>query len=127
MVGLNAGLAYAQAQVVARSNALLIVPADLPLVTPDDVASLIAPLPLGPAMAIAPSRDNGTNGLFLRPPALIAPAYGPQSASRHQEAAESAGIAVHLVDSPRWRLDLDTPEDLGVCSRPPSRAVLATR
>jgi 2-phospho-L-lactate guanylyltransferase len=113
VVGLNAGLAYAQEQVAGRSDALLIVPADLPLVTPGDVASLIAPLAPGPAVAIAPSRDNGTNGLFLRPPAAIAPAYGPESASLHQEAARRAGIAVHLVDEPRWRLDLDTPEDLG--------------
>ena len=113
VVGLNAGLAYAQEQVAARSDALLIVPADLPLVTPGDVAGLIAPLALRPAVAIAPSRDNGTNGLFLRPPGVIDPAYGPESASRHQEAAERGGILVHLVDTPRWRLDLDTPEDLG--------------
>ena len=113
VLGLNAGLAYVQKQVAARSAALLIVPADLPLVTPGDVARLIAALASGPAVAIAPSRDNGTNGLFLRPPGVIAPAYGPESAFRHQQSSERAGIPVQIVDAPRWRLDLDTPEDLG--------------
>ncbi len=112
-VGLNAGLAYAQELVADRSGALLIVPADLPLVTPDDIAGLITPHSVGPSVTIAPSHDNGTNGLFLRPPGVIAPAYGPDSASRHREAAEHAQIRVQLVDGPRWRLDLDTPEDLG--------------
>lgn len=112
VLGLNAGLAWAQRALDDR-EAVLIVPADLPLVTPADVDLLLRGLPDGPAVGIAPSRDGGTNGLLLRPPGVIAPHYGPDSARRHAEAAASVGVAVHRAESEGWRLDLDEPEDVG--------------
>lgn len=110
--GLNAGLSFALRERSQRA-AILIVPADLPLVTPGDIESLIGQEPGGALVAIAPSRDGGTNGLLLRPPRVIEPAYGPDSAARHAAAAEQAGVSLHEVDTERWRLDIDTPEDLG--------------
>ena len=110
--GLNAGLSFALRE-RSRREAILIVPADLPLVTPGDIEALMGQEPGGALVAIAPSRDGGTNGLLLRPPLVIEPAYGPGSAARHGAAAELAGVARHEVDTERWRLDIDTPEDLG--------------
>lgn len=110
--GLNAGLSFAQGECASR-EAILIVPADLPLVTPVDVSALVAGAPDGPVVGVAPSWDEGTNGLFLRPPDVIGPLYGVDSSKRHAEAAEAAGLPVHWVDEGRWRLDVDTPEDLG--------------
>ncbi|HJN91654.1 MAG TPA: 2-phospho-L-lactate guanylyltransferase [Dehalococcoidia bacterium] len=112
LTGLNAGLSFAQGECVGR-DAILVVPADLPLVTPEDVSALVTGAPDGPVVGVAPSRDEGTNGLFLRPPDVIGPLYGPESSKRHAEAAQAAGVAVHWVDEGRWRLDVDTPEDLG--------------
>lgn len=109
--GLNAGLAFAQRERAGR-GALLIVPADLPLIGPEDVDELLARAGPGPAVVIAPSRDGGTNGLLLRPGAVIAPAYGPGSAERHGAAAVAAGVQPALVDSGRWALDIDDPEDV---------------
>ncbi len=108
--GLNAAIVHAQ-QDLAGSGALLIVPADLPLVTPDDVGQLVAQAQTH-AVVLAEADDGGTNGLLLRPPAAIAPAFGQGSAGRHRAAAQAAGVPVHTVRSQRWALDLDTPEDL---------------
>ncbi len=114
--GLNAGLAFAQGERLGR-EAILIVPGDLPLVTPEDVAALVVGARMsggeGPVVGVAPSRDEGTNGLFLRPPDVIGPRYGASSSVRHAEAAEAVGVPVFWVREDRWRLDVDTPEDLG--------------
>ena len=111
--GLNAALRDAQAG-VAEAGALLIVPADLPLIRPADIDALVvaASPPAGPAVALAPAEDGGTNGLCLRPPSVIEPAYGPGSAARHERAAVAAGAAFTAVRSERWALDVDWPEDL---------------
>ena len=112
--GLNAALQDAQGD-RATAGALLIVPADLPLVRPADIDALVeaaSPSTAGPAVALAPAEDGGTNGLCLRPPGVIAPAYGPGSAARHERAARDAGAAFAVVRSERWALDVDWPEDL---------------
>ena len=111
--GLNAALRDAQAR-VAAAGALLIVPADLPLIRPADIDALVAAgsPAAGPAVALAPAEDGGTNGLCLRPPSVIEPAYGPGSAARHERAAIAAGAAFTAVRSERWALDVDWPEDL---------------
>ena len=117
--GLNAALSFAQAR-LAASEALLIVPADVPLIRPSDIEALVtaaqespAVAPAGvPAVALAPAEDGGTNGLCLRPPSVIAPAFGPNSAARHQRAAGEAGARFTLLRSERWALDVDWPEDL---------------
>ncbi len=112
--GLNAALRDARAR-VGSAGALLIVPADLPLIRPADIDALVAaasPSAAGPAVALAPAEDGGTNGLCLRRPSVIEPAYGPGSAARHERAALAAGAAFTAVRSERWALDVDWPEDL---------------
>ena len=110
--GLNAGLAYAQTQ-RAEVAALLIVPADLPLITPEDVEALLAAQSVSPGVGIAPSVDGGTNGLYVAPPLAIRPAFGRDSARRHARAAKEVGARVASLESPRWALDVDWPEDFG--------------
>ena len=65
-----------------------------------------------PASVIAPSVDNGTNALALRPPEAIEMRFGRDSAAAHRDAALAAGIAVTMLDSARLRFDVDAPEDL---------------
>ena len=56
---LNGALAQGAAQLAERgASALLIVPGDVPLVTPADIAALLAPGAQG-GIAIAPSPDGG--------------------------------------------------------------------
>src|SRR5262245_49840974 len=66
-------------QVIAswRSSAVLVLPADLPLIAPEDVAGIIALGEHSPSIVIATDRNqDGTNALFLRPHGLIHYAYG---------------------------------------------------
>ena len=58
--GLNAGLRAAQ-QAHRHESALLIVPADIPLITPQDVAAVLDRLPPGdaPAVVVVPADDGG--------------------------------------------------------------------
>ena len=88
------------------------LPGDVPLVTPDDVCSLLAQAPAEHGAVVAPTGDGGTGALLLRPPTLIAPDYGGASAARHLAAARAAGAAALLYPLPHLALDLDRPEDL---------------
>ena len=109
--GLNSGLAAAQR--VFPGEPLLIVPADVPLIDAAAIAVLLdAVSNADAAVGIAPARDGGTNGLLLRPAAVIAPAFGQGSAAAHATAARAVGASVAEVHDPRWALDLDTPTDL---------------
>lgn len=96
-----------------RCDAVLVLPADLPLISGEDVSSIIAMGRYGPAVVIATDRNrDGTNALFLRPPGIIRYAYGPGSFYRHLEMAEEAGADVREYQSPRLMLDIDVPEDI---------------
>ena len=112
--GYNAAVARAQAD-LAAAEALLVAPADVPLITRDAVDLLIAAAPDGPAVVVAPAHNGGTNGLFLRPPSVIRPAFGPASARAHAQAAAAAGEAGVPFREARidvWAYDVDTPADL---------------
>lgn len=110
--GLNAQLEYALESLVPPPEAVLILHADLPLVTDGSLRRLIASAPPGPSVTLVRSRDGGTNAMLLRPPGHFPLAYGPGSFERHREAAASAGLPVIVVGDPALELDLDTPADL---------------
>ena len=104
---LNGALEHAVA--LADSAGVLILPADLPLVAPEDIAAV---LPDGPGIVIAPDRgDSGTNALALSPPDCIPFRFGIDSFSAHCEAADRAGLTVRIVRRPGLAFDLDTPAD----------------
>jgi 2-phospho-L-lactate guanylyltransferase len=109
-------LALKRATAVAQmhgAHAVLILPADLPLVTADDIREVIRRGQNPPVVVIAPDRrEDGTNALFVNPAGLLNYAYGPGSNRRHAELAAAAGARVELVPSPSLGLDLDLPEDL---------------
>jgi 2-phospho-L-lactate guanylyltransferase len=92
---------------------VLIIPADLPLITAEDLAAMIDFSGRQPVVAIAPDRHNeGTNALLVCPPGLIRYAYGIGSFARHCELARQAGARLEIVHRPGLALDLDLPEDL---------------
>lgn len=97
-----------------RSEAVLILPADLPLVQPQDIDGLIrAAGHQDDTVVLATDRNkDGTNALFMRPPGLIDYAYGPGSYQRHGVMARDAGASVILYESERLVYDIDLPEDI---------------
>ena len=103
--GLNAEL---NAQVEShRPSGLLVIHADLPLVSVDDIAALITGN--GAGSAIAPDRHGvGTNALALVEPSGFDFAFGPNSFTRHCAAARGARVVTRLG----LGLDIDTAADL---------------
>ncbi len=110
---LNQALRFAAAYAVSQAaTSLLVVAADLPLITTADVEAMKAP-PGYRGIVIAPDRGGtGTNSLFLSPPTAIRFAYGEDSFARHQAYAAAEGIEVRIVERPGLAFDLDTPDDL---------------
>ena len=108
--------ALKRATVVAQvyaTGAVLILPADLPLITPDDIRALIGRAGEPPAVVIAPDRHGtGTNALLISPSGLIEYDFGENSFQRHCERARAAGARLEIVNLPSLGLDLDLPEDL---------------
>ncbi|HEX5012749.1 MAG TPA: 2-phospho-L-lactate guanylyltransferase [Candidatus Limnocylindrales bacterium] len=114
--GLNAGLREARDDAIAGgAGAVAIIPIDLPLVSPDALRQLIAPLGVvgeRPLVVLAPDRHRrGTNGLVVAPPDAIELAFGGDSRAAHEACARDAGARYVELDGPLG-LDLDTPDDL---------------
>lgn len=111
---LNQALHQARSAAVAwGADAVLVVPTDLPLLTADELRSLCQlGSQLDSGVIIAPSQDDGTNALLLRPPHAIDFAYGPRSFHQHIARAQAVHLPVHVVRSPALALDLDTPQDI---------------
>lgn len=90
------------------SRRLLIIHADLPLVSSEDIAVLLAVAESG--CAIAPDRHgSGTNAIALRDAVGFEFSFGPDSFARHRAAFQGR---VHVVSRLGFGLDIDTPDDL---------------
>ena len=110
---LNAALEQARELALRQgASAILVLPADLPQLSADDLAKLVQYANAAPSMIIAPSRDGGTNALLLRPPRLIPFAFGVDSFAQHLTLARRAGISPVVVNTPTLAFDLDSPSDL---------------
>ncbi len=91
----------------------LILPGDLPLVTPTDLLELTDLETHPPSIVISPCRrQNGTNALLVQPPHLIDFAFGVNSFTKHQNLARQQQMETVVHYSPNLALDLDVPEDL---------------
>jgi 2-phospho-L-lactate guanylyltransferase len=73
-----------------------------------------------PGVWLAPSSDGGTSALLQRPATSIPCCFGRNSAKRHREAAQSAGVAYHEVRLASLAIDLDEPEDLEAFLKTPA-------
>lgn len=109
-------IALARATIVAKTyvtRGVLIVPADLPMLTPEDVQAMLDEAKDPPVVVVAPDRHRqGTNALFVCPAGLIEYDFGPGSFDRHCERARQAGARLEICDLPSLALDVDLPEDL---------------
>lgn len=107
---------------VFSTEGVLIVPADLPMLTAEDVSDFIAQRREPPVMVISPDRRRlGTNMLLIDPADLISFSFGTDSFDRHCDLARQKGAEVVVFENPRISLDLDVPEDYEILR---SRSVL---
>lgn len=104
------GIQLALRQAAGRA---LLVPGDCPMLDPDEIDALIArPAPPRSVVIVPDRHGSGTNALLLRPPDVMAPAFGPGSCGRHFAAASSNGAEAEVVTVSSLALDIDTPDDL---------------
>jgi 2-phospho-L-lactate/phosphoenolpyruvate guanylyltransferase len=99
------------------TEGILIVPADLPLMTPEDVNAFLKERRTSPVEIIAPDRrGQGTNLLFTNPADLLTFSYGMDSFDRHVTQAKKKDARVVVFENDRIALDLDIPEDYDLLS-----------
>lgn len=129
--GLNEGLREARdLAATAGAEAILILPADLPLITADAIEELVTAASRGhvgaaghvdasrerpadtPTVVLVSDRHGrGTNALLIAPPDTIEPCFGGDSAAAHRAQAMAAGAQLRELGGP-LTLDLDTTDDL---------------
>ncbi|NTV36896.1 MAG: 2-phospho-L-lactate guanylyltransferase [Anaerolineaceae bacterium] len=106
---LNKAVSIAQAHNV---SGVLILPADLPLITPDVIGELLGARKNGCEIRLSPdNRLQGTNAVFMDPPGILEFQFGDGSFFRHKKQAEEKGIFLQTVINEKIGLDLDLPED----------------
>jgi 2-phospho-L-lactate guanylyltransferase len=114
-------VALTRATVVVKNyitRGVLVIPADLPLITPEDVYAMLERAADPPVVVVAPDRHReGTNALLICPVGLIDYEFGPNSFQRHCACAAAAGARLEVVDLPSLALDMDLPEDLDQVSQ----------
>jgi len=95
------------------AEAVLRLPIDLPLVTTEDIETILAcDGRESPAIVMVPSRDGtGTNAILRRPPDLFPSHFGAGSLAKHLKEAEAANAECRVLQLPRIALDIDEPED----------------
>ena len=109
----NALLRATQALRAWGADAALVVPADIPLLVPEDVEGVVNLGRYHNSVVIAPDRhEQGTNLLLVRPPGVIPYAFGSGSFDEHRRLARAANVSVAVYRSEHVALDIDTPADL---------------
>jgi 2-phospho-L-lactate guanylyltransferase len=111
--GLNAALAAARDHVLEQgSEKILVVSADLPLVTAGELGRVREHASGDAAAVICRDRHGGgTNALYLTRPRGFRFAFGDGSAAAHQAEAGRRGLTVAVVDIAGIGFDIDTPAD----------------
>lgn len=102
-------------QMIASWNAqaVLILPADLPLLAEEDLRTLVDLGRYHQSLVITPDRhEYGTNAVLMRPPSLLPAQLGNGSFHQYVSSGEALKATVHIFRSERLMLDLDTPDDL---------------
>jgi 2-phospho-L-lactate guanylyltransferase len=111
--GLNPALEEARRwSLVGGAGALLVLPADLPLVSGSDIQQMVR-LAERASLILAPDDGGtGTNALLVRPPEALPFRFGPGSFRAHREEAGRLGLEFRACRTPGLAFDLDTPGDL---------------
>ena len=91
---------------------LLVLPADLPLLSGVEIDELIR-RGRQSGLAIAPDKQGlGTNAVFVTLPTAFRFHFGIRSFFKHQAEAAAHGIDAQLVALPGLAFDIDEPQDL---------------
>lgn len=114
--GIDAAVAAGTARFDA--NEVLVVMGDLPMTMSEDLAALVTATGDHHAIGCAASADGtGTNALVLRPAAVIATHFGPNSLRMHLDEARRVNAETTVLTLQGLERDIDTPNDLDALLR----------
>jgi 2-phospho-L-lactate guanylyltransferase len=110
----SASVDWASRQLGERGfDAVMRLPADLPLVRGADIDALLSIDLRRPGALLVPSQEGtGTNAILRTPPDLFPSRFGPNSLALHKQEAWRAGVECVIVNNERIALDIDEPQDL---------------
>lgn len=95
------------------ATAVLVLLADLPLVTADDIDLLFHAVNKAESVVLVPCKEGGGTNAFLRVPPLVIPSqFGGPSLEGHQRVAQRIGIPCQVVEASRIAFDVDSVDDL---------------
>ena len=95
------------------ASGMVQLPADIPLLTPQDIDALLQAHASAPAVTLAPSRDRqGSNAVACSPPDVLPLRFGDNSYFPHLDRAKALGIEPGVVHRSGLALDVDTVDDL---------------
>jgi len=115
---LNAALARAAlARHAAGTDVLVVLAADLPFVTPEEIGALLEASRTGGVVAAPDWKRTGTNALAFPLGHGLAMHFGPGSLAAHEAEARAAGLAFTLVQRPGLAFDVDEPRQLEALAR----------
>jgi 2-phospho-L-lactate guanylyltransferase len=91
---------------------ILVLPADIPLITAAEVDEIFAAAPLQGTVLVPSASGRGTNAVLQRPPTLFPLRFGNDSFLPHLAAARGTGKPVQVLEVTGIGLDIDEPADL---------------
>ena len=99
---------------------MLMLPGDVPLVTVEEIQTVLEVHGNAPTMTIVPARDEqGSNCIALSPPTAVPLRFGPNSYFPHLEKARKMGLTLNTPKLAGIGLDIDTRDDLQeLCQQP---------
>jgi len=118
--GLNRALTRAAgAAVRLGAEAVMVLPADLPLIRKGDIKQAMRMASAPPFVVIAPDRgEQGTNLLYISPPGIIKFSFGERSFEKHIQSARRKKVRVSVLRTLALAQDIDRPEDLIILRGP---------
>ena len=122
--GLNAAVQLAQQSLSGRFDAMLVVAADAPQVTAEELDRLIDRAAAEQVGVVPDRHGEGTNALWMTLPSTLLPQYGEHSAAAHLEAATRLGLRASRIEIPGLSHDVDVPDDLKAEPMPADQARL---
>ncbi len=107
-------------QVCRKMGALsvLVIPGDAPLITGEDIDSVLKREKKGKSIVLVPSKDEfGTNAILRKPPDSIPSMFGDDSFRKHQEEAARRYVPCEVYKNDNISVDIDKPEDIEIFAR----------
>lgn len=112
--GLNSTLDGAAKTLIASgAEAIIVLPADLPLLQAGEIGAAVAILARGGRAVIAEAKaDGGTNLIGYRTDAAQPFRFGVGSFAAHCKAFRAAAVEPAIIEAPGFAFDLDRPDDM---------------